>query len=179
VDHHSGVASLPVLAVLGPSNASVDEMRLAEQVGAVAARAGWVTLTGGGPGVMEAACRGAVEAGGLTVGVLPTASAAGGYPNPWVAIPIFAGMGAARNVINVLSAKLCVAIGGGTGTLSEIALALKSGVPVWCYRSWCIDPPPGTDPILPRIFNDHAEFLSALVDALGSIPISEFRIPNS
>jgi uncharacterized protein (TIGR00725 family) len=168
-----------VLPVLGPSNASDVENKVAAQVGALAGRAGWVTLTGGGPGVMAAASRGAVEAGGLTVGVLPTASATGGYPSPWVSIPIFTGMGAARNVINVLSASLCVAIGGGPGTLSEIAHALKGGVPVWSYRSWSIDPPPGTDPPRPRVFEDEAEFLTALEEALGSIPNSEFRIPSS
>jgi uncharacterized protein (TIGR00725 family) len=155
-----------VLAVLGPSHASEDEQQVAEEVGAAAARAGWVTLTGGGPGVMEAASRGAVEGGGLTVGVLPVSRTTIGYPNPWVVIPITTGVGGARNVINVLSASLCVAIGGGPGTLSEIAHALKSGVPVWCYRSWAIDPPPGTDLPLPRVFDDEADLLAALEEAL-------------
>ena len=63
----SGVDQLPILAVFGPSDSSSEETALAERVGAVAARAGWVLLTGGGPGVMEAASRGAVEAGGLTL----------------------------------------------------------------------------------------------------------------
>jgi hypothetical protein len=175
----AGVRPLPILAVLGPSNASHDEMRVAEQVGAAAARAGWVTLTGGGPGVMEAASRGAVEGGGLTVGVLPVARASAGYPNPWVVIPVATGMGSARNAINVLSADLCVAIGGGPGTLSEVALALKSGVQVWCYRSWIIEPPPGTEPPLPRVFDDETDFLVNLEDALASIPNSEYRTPSS
>ena len=93
---------------------------------------------------MEAASRGAVEAGGLTVGILPVAEPTEHYPNPWVAVPIFTGAGSARNQFNVLSAKLCVEIGGGSGTLSEIALALKAGTPVWCWKSWGVEPPSGS-----------------------------------
>jgi uncharacterized protein (TIGR00725 family) len=102
-----------------------------------------VVLTGGGPGVMAAACRGAVAAGGLTVGILPVARPADGYPNPWVRVPVFTGAGSARNAFNVLSADLCVALGGGPGTLSEIALALKTGVPVLAWSSWGLTPPAG------------------------------------
>ncbi len=74
-------------------DASFEEIRVAERVGCVAAKAGWVVLTGGGPGVMDAACRGAVEAGGLTVGILPTRGRTGGYPNPWVVVPVYTGAG--------------------------------------------------------------------------------------
>jgi uncharacterized protein (TIGR00725 family) len=157
-----GVKPLPILAVLGPSDATSEESATAERVGAVAARAGWVVLTGGGPGVMESASRGAVEAGGLTIGLLPTAGPGGGYPNRWVRLPIYTGSGSARNVFNVLSADLCVAIGGGPGTLSEIALALKSGTPVWCFESWALGPPPGTSRPLPRTFGTADELLQAL-----------------
>jgi len=167
-----GVTSLPILAVIGPSDATIEEAATAERVGALAARAGWVVLTGGGPGVMEAACRGAVEADGLTVGVLPTAGPGGGYPNRWVRVPIYTGSGSARNAFNVLSAKLCVAVGGGAGTLSEIALALKSGTPVWCWRSWDLRPPPGSDRALPRIFDNENELLASLESELREIPNS-------
>jgi uncharacterized protein (TIGR00725 family) len=125
-----------MLAVLGPGAASPQEKSVAERVGRLAARCGWVVVSGGGPGVMESVSRGAVEAGGLTVGILPSAGPIEGYPNRWIRIPIFTGAGMARNVFNVLSASLCVAIGGGPGTLSEVALALKAGVPVWCWKSW-------------------------------------------
>ncbi len=163
-----GVNSLPILAVLGPSHASVEECATAERVGACAAKAGWVVLTGGGPGVMEAASRGAIEAGGITVGILPTAAPGGGYPNPWVRIPIHTGAGSARNAFNVLSASLCVAIGGGPGTLSEIALALKSGTPVWCLASWSLTPPPDTEPPLPKAFNDEKMLIAALEAELST-----------
>jgi uncharacterized protein (TIGR00725 family) len=150
--------------VLGPSEASVEEMEVAERVGSLVARAGWVVLTGGGPGVMEAASRGAVEAGGMTVGILPTAAPSDSYPNRWVRVSIFTGAGSARNAFNVLSATLCVAVGGGAGTLSEIALALKGGKEVWCWRSWVPEPPPGTDPELPRFFDDRDALFAALED---------------
>ena len=166
----SGVKPLPILAVLGAGDALDKEILVAERVGAIAARAGWMVLTGGGPGVMEAACRGAVEAGGLTIGILPNARAGEGYPNPWVMIPVFTGAGSARNAFNVLSANLCVAVGGGTGTLSEIALALKNGTPVWCWASWSLTPPNGRETPMPRVF----ESADHLIEVLP-----KFLIPNS
>ena len=125
---------LPILAVLGPGTATPELEEAAERVGSAAAESGWVVLTGGGPGVMAAASRGAVEAGGLTVGLLPTAQATEAYPNRWVHVPIYTGAGMARNAFNVLSARLCVALGGEGGTLSEIAMAVKGGVPV-CWSA--------------------------------------------
>jgi uncharacterized protein (TIGR00725 family) len=163
-----GVNPLPILAVLGAGDAAAEENSVAERVGATAARAGWVVLTGGGSGVMEAACRGAVEVGGLTIGILPNARAGGGYPNPWVKIPLFTGAGSARNVFNVLSARLCVAIGGGSGTLSEIALALKSGTPVWCWASWSLTPPRGRETPAPRVFKEADDLIEALDAVLSN-----------
>ena len=163
-----GVTPLPTLAVLGAGDATAEEISVAELVGATAARAGWVVLTGGGSGVMEAACRGAVEVGGLTIGILPNARAGGGYPNPWVRIPVFTGAGSARNAFNVLSARLCVAIGGGSGTLSEIALALKSGTPVWCWASWSLTPPRGRETPMPRVFEEVDDLIEALDAALSN-----------
>ena len=95
-------------------------------------------LVGGGlGGVMEAACRGASEAGGVTVGILPgdDRSAA----NRFVEVSIPTGLGEARNALVVRSADALVAVGGGYGTLSEIAFALKAGKPVVGLRSWEIE----------------------------------------
>ncbi len=158
---------LPVLAVLGAGDPTPGEELLAERVGALGARAGWVVLTGGGPGVMAAASRGAVEAGGLTVGILPCHRPTGDYPNPWVRIPVFTGAGSARNAFNVLSATLCVAIGGGAGTLSEVAHALKNEVPVWCCGSWTLTPPPSSIRPLPRVFDTAEELIAQLEIELG------------
>ncbi len=134
---------LPVLAVVGASEATPEERDAARRVGELAARRGWVVLTGGGPGVMEAASRGAAEAGGLTVGVLPGAGPGDEYPNPWVRVAIFTGLGSARNVTNVFSADLVVAVGGRAGTLSEVAHAVKAGREVWWLWPWRLEPPPG------------------------------------
>lgn len=98
------------------------------------ARAGAIVLCGGLGGVMEAACRGARQAGGLTVGLLPSTDAH--TANPAVVLPIVTGMGEARNAILIHSAEAVVAIGGGWGTLSEIALARRAGLTVVGLQSW-------------------------------------------
>jgi uncharacterized protein (TIGR00725 family) len=158
---------MQVLAVFGGSVATLEEEAVAERVGATAARCGWVVLTGGGPGVMSAASRGAVEAGGLTLAILPTAHPSAGYPNPWVHLPVFTGAGSARNAFNVLTASLCIAIGGGAGTLSEIGLALKAGVPVWCWKSWAVSDSRGEAPDGLRVFEDEDELIVELEDWLA------------
>ena len=156
-----------VLAVLGASRATAGEEAAARAVGRTAAEAGWVVLTGGGPGVMAAACRGAAEAGGVTVGVLPLSGTVAGYPNPWVTIPIFTGLGSARNAVNVLSGDLLVAIGGGPGTLSEVALAAKAGREVLWWRPWRLAPPPGGEPLPVTAFETVEELLSTLAERLA------------
>lgn len=111
-----------------PSN--VQEM--AEELGRAIARSGAVLITGGRDGVMEAVSKGAKDEGGLTVGILPGFEKTA---NPYVDMIIVTGMGDARNVINVLSADVVIAIYGGVGTLSEIALGLKSGKKVIAIKS--------------------------------------------
>lgn len=104
-------------------------LELARDLGAAIAREGWVLLNGGRAcGVMDASARGASEAGGLVVGVLPDDDAHAASRHLDVAIRT--GMGDARNAINVLSSDVVIALAGGAGTLSEIALALKAGRPV-------------------------------------------------
>ncbi len=89
----------------------------------------WVLLTGGrNVGVMDAASKGAHQAGGFTIGILPSDD---GYDaSEYLDIPIHTGMGSARNNINVLSSDVVVACGSGAGTTSEIMLAMKSGKPL-------------------------------------------------
>ena len=123
-----------LLSVIGGSEASEEEYRMAEEVGRLAARRGYGIVCGGRGGVMEAVCRGAKSVGGLTVGILP-----GHTPdeaNPWVDVAIPTGMGEARNALVVSAGEAVIAIGGEYGTLSEIALALKMGKKVVGLRSW-------------------------------------------
>ncbi len=161
---------IPILTVLGPGEALDEEEHVAATLGQAAARAGWAVLTGGGGGVMAAASRGAAEAGGLTIGILPGARVQPGSPNRWVALSIPTGLGMARNVINVLAADLCVAVGGAAGTLSEVALASKAGLEVWWWRPWRLEPPDAARRLRIRIFDDAAELLRAVEDAMTRVP---------
>jgi uncharacterized protein (TIGR00725 family) len=127
----------PYVAVVGPSEASPEEIGLAETVGRGLAQAGVVVVTGGLGGVMAAACRGAAEAGGTTVGLLPGSDRAAA--NEHVTLAIATGLGELRNGLVVRAADAVVAVGGGYGTLSEVALALKAGKPVIGLGTWEID----------------------------------------
>ena len=113
------------VSVVGAGTASPEEAEMAEALGRALGKAGAVVVTGGLGGVMEAASRGCVKEGGLTVGILPGGEA--GSANPWVRIPLATGMGEARNALVVRAGEAVVAVGGGWGTLSEIALARKMG----------------------------------------------------
>ncbi len=124
-----------LIAVIGEGTFShPDHAALAEEVGARIAGAGCGLICGGLGGVMEAACRGARRAGGLTIGILPGADAS--EANPHVAVAIPTGGGQMRNVIIVLAANAVIAIGGGAGTLAEIGHALRLGRPVVGLRTW-------------------------------------------
>ena len=124
----------PRIAVCGAGTCDAAVYERARQVGRLLAEAGAVLLCGGLGGVMEAACRGAKEAGGPTVGILPGSEA--GTANPYVDLPIVTSMAHARNVILVLSSDAVIAISGAAGTLSEIALALKIDRPVVGLGTW-------------------------------------------
>jgi hypothetical protein len=122
------------VAVVGPGEASVEERAMAEEVGRGLAGRGAVVLCGGLGGVMEAACRGAREGGGTTIGILPGLDR--GAANDFVDVALPTGLGEARNALVVRAADVLVAVGGGYGTLSEIALALKAGKPVIGLATW-------------------------------------------
>lgn len=125
---------MTVLGIIGASEPSDRQARLAEQVGAAAARAGATVVCGGLGGVMAAACAGAKRAGGRTVGILPGTDR--GAANPHVDVAVPTGLGEARNVLVVRAADALVAVGGAYGTLSEIALGLAAERPVVGLETW-------------------------------------------
>jgi uncharacterized protein (TIGR00725 family) len=119
-----GARRLPV-GIIGPNDASADELLLAEQAGAAVARLGMPVICGGRGGAMEAASRGAAVAGGLVIGILPSHDWMSA--NAHVSVPIASGIGEARNAIIASACFALIAVGGGHGTLSEMALGLKMG----------------------------------------------------
>ena len=125
-----------LIGVIGGGQCSKAEAKAAEEVGRRLAKQGAILVCGGLGGVMEAACRGASTQGGLTVGILPGDGRRAA--NPHVHIPIVTGMGYARNVAVVKSSQAVIAIGGSYGTLSEIAHALQSGIPVIGLNTWAL-----------------------------------------
>ena len=133
------------LAVIGAAQCDESLYRTAFTAGQLIAEAGATLVSGGRSGVMAAASAGARNRGGLTVGVLPGVNAEDSPPNPDVQVALFTGIGQARNQIVVLSAAAVIAIGGGWGTLSEIALALKHRVPVVVLHSWRLERPDGRE----------------------------------
>ncbi|MCK4444952.1 MAG: TIGR00725 family protein [Thermoplasmata archaeon] len=124
-----------IIGVIGSDGEIGEEQRKnAEEVGRLVAERGVPVVCGGLGGVMEAACRGAKSAGGLTIGILPTLDKEAA--NEYVDIPVATGMSVARNVIIVRTADVLIAIGGRFGTLSEIAHALSMGKKVVSLHSW-------------------------------------------
>jgi uncharacterized protein (TIGR00725 family) len=126
----------PIVAVIGTADISSREYEAALEVGGLIAQKGWTLVSGGLTGVMEAASRGAHEAGGAVVGILPSGSTESA--NKYVTIPIATNMGHARNVVIAHTADMLIAVGGGLGTLSEIAISRKLGKPVFSLGSWKI-----------------------------------------
>lgn len=122
------------IAVVGGGRAPGDELEQARLVGLGVARAGAVVVCGGLGGAMEAACRGAHEGGGLTLGILPGTDRSEANPHVDLAIPT--GMGEARNALVVRASDALIAVSGEFGTLSEIAFALATGVPVVGLGTW-------------------------------------------
>ncbi|NDJ17277.1 TIGR00725 family protein [Myxacorys almedinensis] len=118
-----------IIGVMGASShATPIEIQTAYALGQEIAKAGWVVLSGGrNLGVMDAVSRGAKQAGGLTIGILPHQNT---VMSDAIDIPIITDMGNARNNINVLSSQAVIACGMGVGTASEVALALKANKPV-------------------------------------------------
>ena len=124
-----------IVSVIGSSNPTTNEhVELAEAVGRELANRGVTVACGGLTGIMEAVCRGAKSAGGVTIGILPGRAAADA--NNYVDIPIVTNMGYSRNAIVVYTGSAVIAVGGAYGTLSEIGYALGEGIPVVGLKTW-------------------------------------------
>ncbi|HCR12084.1 MAG TPA: TIGR00725 family protein [Solidesulfovibrio sp.] len=119
------------ISVIGAGSCDAATAAVAQRLGTLLAVCGFEVVCGGGGGVMEAVCRGAREAGGRTIGILPGNDREAA--NPHVEVAIATGMGIARNVLVVVNGDAAVAVAGGAGTLSEIGLALKLGRPVVAF----------------------------------------------
>jgi uncharacterized protein (TIGR00725 family) len=124
----------PYVAVCGPGEATADLVDRARTAGRLLAERGWIVVTGGLGGVMAAAAAGASGAGGTAVALLPSADPADAAPGHRVVIPT--GMGEMRNALLVRTVDAVLAIGGSWGTLSEVALAARTGVPVFTVDGW-------------------------------------------
>ena len=125
---------LRIISVIGGAQCSQTEANFAEEIGRLIAREGLGIACGGRGGVMEAVCRGAWDQGGFTLGILPSLDMESANPYLTVALPT--GLGEARNVFVVQAGELVLAIGGGYGTLSEIAHALRQAKTVLGYSTW-------------------------------------------
>ncbi len=131
------------IGVIGAGSCSEEIARKAEEVGRAIARRGAILICGGMGGVMEAAARGAREEGGITVGILPGDDPESG--NRHLAVRVATGFGHGRNVLIPRSCHGVIAVAGGYGTLSEIALTLKMGVPLVGVETW---DPDGSFPVV-------------------------------
>lgn len=127
--------SAPVyVSVVGAGSATDEEYERAREIGRLVAERGGVVVCGGLGGVMEAAARGAAEAGGVALGVLPDEDRS--RANPYVTYAVASGVGQARNLAVVATGDVVVAVGGEYGTLSEVGLAGKVGRRVVSLGSW-------------------------------------------
>lgn len=147
------------VAVVGPGDsASADDVAAAREVGRLLAEAGAVVFTGGLDGVMAAATEGATAAGGLTVALLPGTDRS---MSP-ATVVVATGLGELRNGLLVRAVDAVIAVGGSWGTLSEIASARRTDVPVVCLGGWTVADPAGAEPGLNRVGSPAAAVASIL-----------------
>jgi uncharacterized protein (TIGR00725 family) len=126
----------PYIAVVGPAEVDGDTYALAVEVGRLIAQRGAVLVCGGHGGVMEAAARGATECQGVSVGILPGGDRS--QANRYVTMVVATGLGELRNGLVVRTSDAVLAVGGSWGTLSEVAMAMRLGIPVVTLRSWSV-----------------------------------------
>jgi len=122
------------IGVIGAGTCTKEGYSLAKEVGFQIGKNGWLLVCGGLGGVMEAAAKGCSEAGGMTVGLLPGLDKT--LANPYIQVPVPTGLGEGRNLLVVRASEVLIAVSGGYGTLSEMALALKAEKPVVGLDTW-------------------------------------------
>lgn len=125
-----------IVGVVGSGHSDPETDALAEEVGRLIAKEGFILLNGGLGGVMAASARGCKAGGGTVIGILPGADPASA--NEHTDVPLATGLGEMRNFLIVRASHAVIAIGGGYGTLSEISLALKTKKPVVGLKTWDI-----------------------------------------
>lgn len=153
---------IPV-AIIGGRQATPVQLAVAEDMGRHLARMGLTLLCGGRQGIMEAACRGAAENGGLSIGILPDGDPA--MANPYVSVPIATGIGIARNALVARSALCIIAVGGGYGTISEMAFGLQFGKRIFALAD---------GPILDGVItcDDPAQAAEAVAHTVLNLPLT-------
>ncbi len=157
-----------LVSVIGGAECSHEHAIFAETIGRLLAASGYAVVCGGRGGVMEAVCRGAWSAGGITIGILPSPDSEGA--NPYLSVKLPTGIGEARNVLVVLAGEAVVAIGGSFGTLSEIAYAQRMGKPVIGYQTWAAENPQTGEIKLNRVQSpeEALKMLDKLLDSSAS-----------
>lgn len=161
LQRQSGTPCRGPVGVIGPRDANEVQLEFAERVGEGLARMGITVICGGRNGVMTSVAKGASAAQGVVVGLLPDADWRAA--NPYVTVPIATGLGIARNAVLARASIALVAVGGGYGTISEIALGLQFGVPVFGFFE--TSPVPGV-----RLVRDVDEALTRVAEAILALP---------
>lgn len=148
---HFKLRNRKMISVCCGATPPASELEIAYEVGREIAKRGAILVCGGLGGSMEAACRGAKECGGLTVGIIPVYEK--NAANEWVDIVIPTGLGHSRNNLVAATGDGVIGVGGGWGTLSELAIAAKMKKPVAVLGDWEISAPPGVTGVIKRARN--------------------------
>ena len=162
-----------IIGVIGTSSPSQEETKLAYELGGLIAEKGAILICGGLGGIMESVCKGTKEKGGITIGILPEDSKI--HANKYVDIPIPTGFSHARNIIIVRTSDSIISIGGGYGTLSEIAFALKLNIPVFGLGTWEIKDPNGKLAPIKIVKTPQEALELALQPKIETFPMDDVR----
>jgi uncharacterized protein (TIGR00725 family) len=153
------------VAVVGPSAPTEPEVVVqARTAGQLIAARGWVVFTGGLGGVMAAAAEGAASEGGTAVALLPGSDRTDAAPGHTLAIAT--GLGELRNALLVRTVDAVLAVGGSWGTLSEVALAARTGVPVFTVAGWAVGAPHDTSANAPVACASVEEAVNRIAEVL-------------